>query len=257
MSKQSYGIICIRKNAKTSKYEYLMVKKNTTYHFAEFLNGKYSVDTPQSIIKLFDNMSFYEKKDIMSMNFSQMWYRLHNENDYTVRRKADTFHRKKQKFERSFMYDNGKLLNSLMKSSTYTADTPWEFPRGRKKEREQDLNAALRELGEETGVALSQIQVLYHMNPYKECYTDYKVKYKNTYFFAELAAPEDTKEAHDAGCVDATNPSNEVSNVGWISPADVPCMKLDATSARRLTALLTKVGDKYKRYRKQLGRSAR
>lgn len=231
-----------------------MVKKNTTYHFAEFLNGKYSVDTPQSIVKLFDNMSFYEKKDIMSMNFSQMWYRLHNENDHTVRRKADTFHRKKQKFERSFMYDNGKLLNSLMKSSAYTADTPWEFPRGRKKEREQDLNAALRELKEEAGVDLSQIQVLYHMNPYKECYTDYNVKYRNTYYFAEVKDKDEKNSERKGDCIDATNPSNEVSNVSWISLSDVPCMKLDAVSSRRLSSLLTQVTGKYKRYRKQIAK---
>jgi ADP-ribose pyrophosphatase YjhB (NUDIX family) len=221
-----------------------MIKKNTTYHFAEFLNGKYSTGARETIIRLFNGMSFYEKKDILSLNFSQMWYRLHNENDYVMRKKSNSYIKKKSKFENAFMCDGGKFLNELMSESKITADTPWEFPRGRKQNNEKDINTALRELQEEAGVNIEQIKILYHIDPYRESYTDYRVKYKNTYYFAEM---EDEKYNP---FIDATNISGEVSNISWISLGDLESLKLDDNSKKRLKMLLKNVSSRYRTFRK-------
>jgi 8-oxo-dGTP pyrophosphatase MutT (NUDIX family) len=250
-AKESFGIICIRQNAETKNYEFLMVKKNTTYYFAEFVNGKYQSNNANYLLYLFNNMTFHEKKDILSMNFSQMWYRLNNENENTITRYVSSqYYKRKEKFEKTFAVDGGKKLAELIKKSNSEEDTPWEFPRGRKKDRERDLNAALREFSEETTISDARINILYHIKPYKESYQDCGVKYKNIYYFAEMKKDIDKKaELHDSKISAKINDSfDEIVSIKWLSKIDISHMKLTQKTEKKLTKLLEKVKRKYKNY---------
>ena len=139
--KKSYGIICFRPGK--NGLQILMVKKSTTYHFCEFVAGHYRKQNDLHIIRLFNNMTYHEKMDILSMKFSNMWYRIYRENPDKVffqgRQNiwASSYVKKKGKFEEIFLRDSGNKLHKLVANSC-NVETPWEFPKGRRNEAKKE-----------------------------------------------------------------------------------------------------------------------
>ena len=188
-SKRSYGIICCRKH-NTEGTQILMVKKSVTYHFCEFVVGKYNIKNKAHLMRLFNNMTYYEKMDILSMDFKTMWYRVYREHyeDVVFNKHSNIYalhyFNKKSIFEKTFLIDNGELLRKLI-SNSVNVETQWEFPKGRKNNfRENDIMTAIREFKEETNVLDSQYTIQWNIKPYTESYIDFGVKYINKYYFA-------------------------------------------------------------------------
>ena len=188
--KKSYGIICCRKHP-LKGIQIVLVKKPVTYHFCEFISGRYRKNDEAHLKKLFNNMTFHEKMDILSLKFNLMWYRVYktnpdqvfmpNVNNYLPRQ----YMRKKTKFEASFLHDGGIRLKRLMANTT-NAETLWEIPKGRRQEQvsEEYINAAIREFTEETDINAKQYQLLLRIPPYIETYSDFGTTYQNIYYFA-------------------------------------------------------------------------
>ncbi len=142
--KRSYGIICCRKHIKNG-FQVILIKKPITYHFCEFISGHYRKNDEQHLRKLFNNMTYHEKIDILSMKFNNMWYRMYKTNPDQVFLQANgssiskQYYKKKNKFETSFLQDGGCKLRSLI-SDSINAETLWEIPKGRKKEHTDTKN---------------------------------------------------------------------------------------------------------------------
>jgi len=73
--KKTYGIALCRYNEKKTA-EILMIKKRYTYAFFSFVFGYYKKYNNKQIKHLFNNMTLEEKIDILSLNFSILWYRI-------------------------------------------------------------------------------------------------------------------------------------------------------------------------------------
>ncbi len=175
--KHSLGIACVRFND-NGRPEILLVRKRITYAFNLFVHGRYNTKSNQDLIRLFSQMTIAEKLDILSRNFMQIWYRVWLNNTT-----ASEFLVAKNKFEMVFSGDGGARLKKLIAKSA-TADLIWEIPKGKKKKpTEPDLNCAVREFQEETGLALGSYQLFPQA---RKSYThiDQHVKYTNTYFIA-------------------------------------------------------------------------
>ena len=186
--KRSYGIICCRKI--NSAYQIILIKKPVTYYFCEFILGHYRRKDEQHLKKLFNNMTYHEKCDILSLKFNIMWYRIYKSDPEKINndRISKYYYKKKTKFETNFLYDNGKRLRYLISDSKNT-ETQWEVPKGRKieinysiqsdakvlpdkkiltnkqtatnrNEKEEDLNAAIREFTEETRISSNKYDIL-------------------------------------------------------------------------------------------------
>lgn len=230
----------------------LMIKKAVTYHFCEFVEGRYSKNNEKHLLKLFNNMTYYEKMDILSLNFNLMWYRAYAEDplikyvyENNSKRQRD-YYKKKSFFETSFMKNGGQLLRKLM-SKSMTVDTQWEFPKGRKNlngaKFEGHVETAIREFCEETGVNDTSFRILWHIKPYVLTYTDFKVTYHNTYYYAEAVGIWEPVyrfyNKHQFG---------EVATVRWIFKTDLKHMKLEELTYKRLINSFNKILKKYKRY---------
>lgn len=243
--KKSYGIICIRPSKQG--VQMVMVKKATTYHFSEFVSGHYTRHNETHIMKLFNNMTYHEKMDILTLKFQNMWYRVYMSNMDDVLHTnrgcswINFYLSKKNKFERIFVSDGGKKIRRLIHNAK-NASTPWEFPKGRKdNDKEQDLDTAIREFEEETGISYSNYKILWHINPYIETYTDFGTTYRNTYYYAEAIGDwNPVYKFYDKKQV------SEVADVRWVSKNDLKYMNLEKLTYNRMKKCFNKIIKKYK-----------
>ena len=101
-------------------------------------------------------------------------------------------------------------LKDLVKSCETGWEEPeWGFPKGRRNNLENDLNCALREFEEETGIKKSQIEVIKNILPIEEIFTGSNLKsYKHKYYLANI------KNNH----ITINNfQKSEVSNTKWFT----------------------------------------
>ena len=245
--KKSYGIICCRESK--DGVQILMIKKATTYHYCEFVHGHYDRNRGAHLTRLFNNMTYHEKMDVKTTNYATMWYRIYHEKPEEVylyanpknKMRYTSYYKKKNKYEKTFLGDGGQRLLELIANSK-NVDTPWEFPKGRRADNTEDeINTAIRECKEETGVSSDKYQILWGTKPYIETYQDFKTIYKNTYYFARAVGdwePE-VKFSNDSQI-------NEVSDVKWVSKQDLKHMKLEEVTYNRLLSSFTKIIKRYK-----------
>ena len=93
------------------------------------------------------------------------------------------------------------------KSTTKWEETEWEFPKGRRNFKEKDLECALREFEEETGILSNKITIIENVLPFEEIFigTNHK-SYKHKYFLAYMNDPEEYLENFQV---------TEVSKIEW------------------------------------------
>lgn len=245
--KKSYGIACCRKHPQHGM-QIILIKKPVTYHFCEFVTGHYRKTDDAHLKKLFNNMTYHEKMDILSFKFSVMWYRIYKSSPDQSFGSVGIYHnnkqylRKKTKFESSFLQDGGEKLKKLIANTT-NAETLWEIPKGRKQENvyEDDINAAIREFTEESTIPQSNYVIAWTASPYIETYSDFGTTYQNIYYYAKAVGNwEPTMKFSDGVQI------SEVSAISWCSLADITNMKLDPNTHRRLIRMFKKITRKFK-----------
>jgi 8-oxo-dGTP pyrophosphatase MutT (NUDIX family) len=159
-TKISIGIILCRKKSPVDSLEVLLVHKRCTYAFSEFVLGKYPRNHAKSkaLISIFSRMTIEELLDIWSLNFDQLWYHLWLSNDH-----GSSYEKKKAKFIALICDDDGKYLRKTLLSVPTCGTLLWEVPKGHRRrggQKETDLECAIRELNEETGVCKSEYKIL-------------------------------------------------------------------------------------------------
>jgi len=248
--KRSYGLICCKKI--NNHVEMIMIKKSVTYHYCEFVLGKYhnpKKDASKKHLKLlFNNMTHSEKTDILTLNFSTMWYRIYVENPEKIitLKNADckkwitAYLRKKSKFESTFLRDGGRLLRELIKDSV-NAELPWEYPKGHAELGEVPLETAIREFGEETGI-INGYKILMRIKPYIQTYTDFSITYQNIYYFAHV--PDNANVTPKYKFFNKTQ-VNEVADIKWVSKIKLQNMNLYERTLKRMCKMFNIVKKKY------------
>jgi len=88
------------------------------------------------------------------------------------------------------IFINDKLItlqDIVEESNTLWEETEWEFPKGRRNYKEKDLECALREFEEETGISNHKINVIENVLPFEEIFIGSNHKsYKHKYFLAYM-----------------------------------------------------------------------
>lgn len=256
--KTSYGIaLCRFNNNKNFQSEIIMVKKRYTYHYFNFIFGYYKKYNTKYIQYLFNNMTFGEKIDILSMKFSSMWYRLwlydpennhtinkmYNENEKNYYINLKCYFRKKSKFESSFLYDNGKKLKGFINNSTDSV-TPWEIPKGGINMNETALECAQREFEEETGIKSCNYTILWDIKPIIVSHTDDNVIYRSVYYIAYLN--NDSKWVPKIK-FNINSQLSEIEEVRWVSLNEIQFLNLNKTSKNYLVKNYKKIICQFKK----------
>ena len=186
----SYGIILFRLSPENCM-EYLMIRRKNSFGYIDFIRGKYMPHNLEHLQLLFDEMSYDEKELIRYNNFETLWRIMWGiqENSYQIQFKGEEISSQK-KFEALKsglpIGNNGETitLDTLIECSTTSwKETEWEFPKGRRNFQEKDLDCALREFEEETGILKKHIKIVENILPFEEQFVGSNHKsYKHKYF---------------------------------------------------------------------------
>ena len=169
----------------------LLVQRRNTIGMIEFVRGKYDATNLDYIVRLFNMMTFDEKKILRDYDsFDMIRTLIGLKREFNYRGEYDDA---KTKFHILKQHPDGDLVHSLLeKSYTKWASPEWGVPKGRRNNKEFDIECAIREFAEETGIKYHNINVFRNIKPLSEIYRGINgVVYKHIYYIAEL---KDTPE---------------------------------------------------------------
>jgi 8-oxo-dGTP pyrophosphatase MutT (NUDIX family) len=209
----SYGVAVVRQApAARSGLEVLLVQRRYTYEFSEFVHGKYAARCPRKVATMLNNMSVDERLDVYSLNFDQMWYRV-----WLDAERGDLYRKKLAKFHAVWLRDDGgSLLRRLVREAHGIPAPRWDFPKGRRRTpKEPDVNCAVREFEEETGIAKADYRLLPRFRR-RLVYRHIGVTYVSVLFVAlarrDVTPAVDFAHGHQVA---------EVGDVRWMSVVDL------------------------------------
>jgi len=209
----------------------LMIRRRYTYAFFMFVCGKYNVHSDAEIIRLLDSMTIDEKIDILSLNFRQLWYRI-----WLGKIDQPMFINARLMFNDCLLRYGDARIKALIKRSRTNAELLWELPKGHKKyPSEYDLDCAIREFYEETGIPRTSYRVTDFT--YKNNFTEEGVQYQITYYIAILTrAPRPPTVNIDSHQI------IEINAQQWVSAAEIDFYTMrDSPGHRRILHLARKI----------------
>lgn len=210
----SYGIVLFR--CSTNVIQYLMIRRKDSFGYIDFIRGKYVQTNLEHLQSMFDEMSIEEREKIRNNDFEILWkmmWGIHESGNTTIQYKNEEIASQK-KFEALKtgipIGPNGEIitLNYLITNSkTRWKETEWEFPKGRRNYQEKDLDCALREFEEETGISKKDIKIVENVIPFEEIFLGSNHKaYKHKYFLGYTENLQDNLNNYQ---------QTEVSKIEW------------------------------------------
>jgi len=222
-----------------SGIEFLLIRRKDSLRFVEFVRGKYDLKDEIYLKQMLGNMTQEEREFLRTTTFDALWKRVWGAG-HTKNYKND-FENSRQKFELfSAEAADGKssqLHRLLDETNSPWLEPEWGFPKGRRNPRESDINCAMREFGEETGLDETQYKVIGNMDPLQETfYGDNGVHYCHKYYLAQIDAKQQVG-------LDLENPhmAREISGIVWL-PVEEALKKIRSENVEKREVLLRASG---------------
>jgi len=207
----SYGILIVNKHD-----ELLMIRRKDSLSYIEFLRGKYDLTQGDYIYNLINTCSVVERDLLRSSSFDELWSNLWFSGPHKKKqtdRMIKEYHSSLCKF---IELQKGKLYEYLDRCDKFYQTPEWEFPKGRRSNRESNMTCAIREFEEETDISSNDYIILQNIIPISEEYTGTNgVRYKHIYYIAlykgdtELHINQEKYEQY-----------SEIGDIGWFSLDD-------------------------------------
>lgn len=184
----SCGILAFRYSP---DLEFLMIRRKDSFGMIDLIRGKYHPHNVFQVQSIIDQLSLSEKQRLLQQSFAQLWCQLWGipwTEDHLP--SPDEVHagRKFQQLVQGVEAEDGTvytLASLLAQSRTQWTETEWEFPKGRRNPKEREMDCALREFQEETGIPPSSLDIVENMFPLEETFIGTNLKpYKHKYFLA-------------------------------------------------------------------------
>ncbi len=183
------------KNIIDNNLKFLMVCRKHSLGYIEFIRGNYNLDNYRDIDyinNIFKMMTKKEVQNIKILNFDDLWNNLWILKESNVSHKKE-YDQSKFKFYKlkdgiTFKYNNIEKhvdLNYFIQYSNNYNEPDWEFPKGRRNIKEEDLPCAIREFEEETSYNKNDYKLL-DLKPISEIFMGNNgINYKHTYYLAQ------------------------------------------------------------------------
>jgi 8-oxo-dGTP pyrophosphatase MutT (NUDIX family) len=224
----SLGIILYNKDNNTGDIKFLMIRRKFSLGFMDFIMGKYNIHNLDYLHRIFNEMTIEEKVKILNLTFEKLWFTIdYNCVDFSsptlsdeLRRKIDSdYNASKRKFyliKHGFINKNNEYvnLNQIIRNSRHNwLEQEWEFPKGKRKMNESNLDAAIREFSEETEYSTDYIDIILTDYPLIEkYYGSNNKKYKHIYYIAKA-----NKFVDYDNYVMTENQDIEISCIKWMT----------------------------------------
>lgn len=189
----SYGIILFRYSLEG--IQFLMIRRKDSFGYIDFIRGKYSINNLAQLITIIDEMSLNEKNRILTLPFEILWSEMWSENNIQYKNEEYSSKKKFETIKEGILVNDKSItLKDLVEmSKTKWKETEWEFPKGRRNQKEKDLDCALREFEEETGISKIDIKTIDNVLPFEEIFIGSNHKsYKHKYFLAFMDKSSNT-----------------------------------------------------------------
>lgn len=194
---------------KAGTLQVLMIQRKDSLRFVEFIRGKYTIKDTAYIKQLLSNMTAAERRLVITKSFPDLW--CHVWGTTNPRNHRNDFEQSAAKFAQ--LSESGDLARLLEETAPLYETPEWGFPKGRRNLNESDLECAIRECMEETGLRRTQLMIFDSVEPLTETfYGDNHVHYCHKYFPALV----------DATTLPAYNPLNphmtrEIGAIEWLT----------------------------------------
>lgn len=192
----SYGIIAIRymnDNANTSLFsknitlnngadsiQFLLIQRKDSLAFVEFIRGKYNPYEDEYLGRLLRGMTQKEQARILTSTFEELWNSVWGETSSAKSHKNDF-----DTSERKYAVIKQRLPELITANSSKWTEPEWGFPKGRRNPYESDINCAIREFQEETGLKRQDFTIIQNTMPISETFFgSNQVHYCHKYYIA-------------------------------------------------------------------------
>jgi 8-oxo-dGTP pyrophosphatase MutT (NUDIX family) len=218
----SYGIIAIKytnndhieslykrlNNVNNGKenVEFLLIQRKDSLAFVEFIRGKYNPLDEEYLGRLLRGMTKREQSLLLENSFSDLWRGVWGDSSPAKSHKSDY-----DISEKKFGQIQSKLSEIVEKYTTKWDYPEWGFPKGRRNPHESDMNCAIREFQEETGLQRNQFTILQNSLPISETFFgSNQVHYCHKYYIAVCNNEIDVQ-------MNMENPhmAREIGNIEW------------------------------------------
>jgi len=181
----------IKEISSDKQIEFLMIRRNHSFGFMDFMRGKYSIYNKDFLLNLFNEMTDYEKNMILTRDFKELWDYLWNNRDSSLqyRQEQSISEEKFNSLNAGIFFQNifYSIKSIIEESTTHWTEPEWGFPKGRRNNYERDYDCALREFREETGYSINSLKNIENIMPFEEIFTGSNYKsYKNKYFLLKM-----------------------------------------------------------------------
>jgi len=188
----SCGVLLFREI--NNDLEFLMVNRKMSYGFHDFMIGSYSKYNINQIQISINEMSIYEKNIILN---NEKWLK----------------HWETTIAKNTLVQPDLQFIQLVYASSTNWNETEWEFPKGRRKNLEWDIDCSVREFEEETGIPRTAINIINNIDFVTETFVGSNgKKYTNKYICAKWNGTQDIGNNFD---------TNEIQDVKWFNTTDI------------------------------------
>lgn len=206
----SLGILAFKRVKGVIRW--LLIRRRVSIGYIELMRGKYRIRDVPGIQALVDQTTLEERETLLRQSFESQWTALWS--GVPSRRYQVEYDDAKTKM--ALLMRRGLLRAAIDASTTRWTEPEWGFPKGRRSSRETELDCALRETLEETGVKKECLTVAAEIAPLEERYRGSNgFSYRHRFWIAR--APSDLNVG-----VDETNQlqCREISAVEWCSMED-------------------------------------
>lgn len=189
--------------------EILMICRRDSLRFVEFIRGKYSIRDTAYIKQLLENMIVAERDLLLKLTFPELWNHVWGTSN--PRNYRNDFEQSQEKFNE--LKSSDQLARLVAETEPLWTSPEWGFPKGRRNPNESDIDCAIRECMEETGLRRQQLNVFDSVEPLTETfYGDNKVYYSHKYYPALVAANTEVS-------LNTMNPhmTREIGDIRWLS----------------------------------------
>jgi ADP-ribose pyrophosphatase YjhB (NUDIX family) len=238
----SYGIIVFKSSPQGIKY--LMIRRKDSFGYIDFIRGKYSPYNIYQLQNIVNEMSIHEKEQILSQPFDKLWREMWGEGFASQYKNEELSSSRKFDLIRNGVIENDETITIkeiIASSATQWTETEWEFPKGRRNYKEKDIECAIREFEEETGILRSKFTIVENIMPFEEIFIGTNCKsYKHKYFIAHMNEDDDELTNYQ---------KTEVSKIEWKTYEEcLECIRPYNLEKKNLITNINKVLQEYRLY---------